>query len=507
MKIKRALVSVYNKTGIVDFCKELQKLGIEIISTGRTAKLLRENGIRVLEVSEITKFPEMLDGRVKTLHPKIHGGILAIRDKDEHIRQIREQGIEPIDLVVVNLYPFEEVVAKGASLEEAIENIDIGGPAMVRSAAKNYKYVGVIVDPEDYPKILEEIRNTGELSEKTREMLAVKAFLHTARYDAIISNYLGSVFEYGDFPEIFNLSYRKIAMLRYGENPHQRGVLYSDGSKKGIANAEFLQGKELSYNNLLDAEAGWKLVNEFKEPAAVIIKHGNPCGVACASDLQEAYSKAYECDPVSAYGGIVAVNGKVTPPLAEKIISVFLEVLCAPDYDKEALKILEKKPNLRVLRVSGDFERIGIRQISGGLLVQDEDLVDLKPEELKVVTKKKPGTKELEDLLFAWKVVKHVKSNAIVLAKDKQTVGIGAGQMSRVDSTEIAIRKAGERSKGSVLASDGFIPFPDTVQKAAEAGVTAIIQPGGSIRDQQIIDAADDLGISMVFTGIRHFRH
>ncbi len=508
MKVRCALVSVHNKRGIVEFCRGLQELGVKIISTGGTAKLLRESGIDVREVSEVTGFPEMLDGRVKTLHPKIHGAILAVRDNEKHMRELSEQGIPPIDLVVVNLYPFEEVVRSGAGLMEAIENIDIGGPTAVRAAAKNYRYVGVVVDPEDYSKVLEELRESGCcLSEKTREKLAAKAFMHTAMYDTLISNYLREVFSTGDFPEVLNLAYRKVKPLRYGENPHQRAALYTDGSGRGVANAEILQGKELSYNNLLDAEAGWDLCSEFDEPAAVIIKHGNPCGVACASDVVGAYSRAYECDPVSAYGGIVAVNRPVTVELAERVTSTFIEVLCAPAYGEEALEILRRKQNMRVLRVESGWGKTQIRQISGGILVQDRDTHDPRPEEMRVVTGKRPTEREMRDLLFAWKVAKHVRSNAIVLAKEGMTVGIGAGQMSRVDSAELAVRKAGGRARGSVMASDGFIPFPDTVERAAEAGVTAIIQPGGSIRDQQVIEAADRLGLSMVFTGVRHFRH
>jgi len=508
MRVRRAIVSVYDKGGIVEFCRGLEELGVEIISTGGTAKLLRESGIRVTEISEITGFPEMLDGRVKTLHPAVHGAILAVRDDEKHMMELDKLGIRPVDLVVVNLYPFEDVVGRGAGLEEAVENVDIGGPAMIRAAAKNYRYVGVVVDPADYPEVLEELRSSGCcLSEATRQKLAVKAFMHTARYDAVISDYFAKMFTPDDFPNILNLSYRKVRLLRYGENPHQRAALYTDGSRRGVANAEILQGKELSYNNMLDAEAGWELCNEFDEPAAAIIKHGNPCGTACADDVTEAYLRAYECDPVSAYGGIVAVNRPVTAKLAEQVTSVFTEVLCAPAYEDGAVEILKRKQNMRVLRIKSGWGKTQIRQISGGLLVQERDTSDPRPGEMKIVTERKPTEKEMEDLLFAWRVVKHVKSNAIVLAKDKRTVGVGAGQMSRVDAAELAVRKAGERAAGSVLASDGFIPFPDTVERAAEAGVTAIIQPGGSIRDQQVIEVADRLGLAMVFTGFRHFRH
>jgi len=508
MSVHRALISVSDKSGVVELARGLQQLGIEIISTGGTAKVLRENGVEVKDASEITGFPEMLDGRVKTLHPKIHGGILAIRENKKHVQELREQGVQPIDLVVVNLYPFEETIKRTDEIEKIIENIDIGGPTMLRSAAKNYRDVAVIVDPSDYSWVMEELRkNDRTLSDRTREKLAAKAFAHTARYDAVISKYLGEKFGAGKFPETLTLAYRKVQELRYGENPHQKAALYA-GSGKGIVGGEQLQGKQLSFNNILDLNAALSIADEFEEPTAVVIKHGNPCGVATGSDLLEAYKRAHACDPVSAYGGIVAVNRRLDEATAKELTSTFIEALVAPEYDAGALNVLGGKKNLRVIKVSNGWENgLEVRPVSGGVLVQERDVLSLKPEEIKTVTRKKPSEKEMEDLIFAWKVVKHVKSNAIVVAKEKQAIGVGAGQTSRVDSAEIAIRKAGEKSRGAVLASDGFIPFPDTIEKAAEAGITAIIQPGGSIHDAEVIESADKRGLAMMFTGIRHFKH
>ncbi len=506
--MNRALISVSDKSGVVELARGLQQLGIEIISTGGTAKVLRKNGVEVKDASEITGFPEMLDGRVKTLHPKIHGGILAIRGNKKHVQELKEQGVQPIDLVVVNLYPFEETIKRTDEMEEIIENIDIGGPAMLRSAAKNYRDVAVIVDPSDYSWVMEELRkNDRTLSDRTREKLAAKAFAHTARYDAVISKYLGEKFGAGKFPETLTLTYRKVQELRYGENPHQKAALYA-GSGKGIVGGEQLQGKQLSFNNILDLNAALSIADEFEEPTAVVIKHGNPCGVATGSDLLEAYKRAHACDPVSAYGGIVAVNRRLDEATAKELTSTFIEALVAPEYDAGALNVLGRKKNLRVIKVSNGGENgLEVRPVSGGVLVQERDVLSLKPEEIKTVTRKKPSEKEMEDLFFAWKVVKHVKSNAIVVAKEKQAIGVGAGQTSRVDSAEIAIRKAGEESRGAVLASDGFIPFSDTIEKAAEAGITAIIQPGGSIHDAEVIESADKHSLAMVFTGIRHFKH
>jgi len=506
MKVLRALISVSDKRGVVELARRLQALGVEIISTGGTARALREGGVRVVDVSEVTGFPEMMDGRVKTLHPVIHGGILALRQKREHMEELERHGIKTIDLVVVNLYPFEETVGRGAGLQEAVENIDIGGPAMIRSAAKNFTDVAVVVDPEDYRWVIEELERTGCLSEDSRRRLAVKAFSHTARYDAVISSYLNRTFGVEEFPEILNLSYRRAGVLRYGENPHQRGVLYVDGTGRGIAGARCLQGKQLSFNNYLDLDAAWELLGEFDEPTAAIMKHGNPCGVASAGDLAEAYGKAHACDPVSAYGGVVGLNREVDGETAERIASTFIEAVVAPGYSREALEALAKKQNMRVVEMRDGSDGLQYRQISGGVLVQDRDSV-LLTGELRFVTSRRPSGAELADLLFAWKVAKHVRSNAIVLAREKQAVGIGAGQMSRVDSAEMAIKKAGGRAMGSVMASDGFIPFPDTVERAAAAGVASIIQPGGSIRDSEVIAAAERLGLSMVLTGTRHFRH
>lgn len=521
MKVERALLSVSDKKGIVEFAKGLAELKIQLISTGGTAKLLKEAGLKITEVSELTGFPEMLGGRVKTLHPAIHGGILARRDDPSHQKELSEHRIAPIDLVVVNLYPFETTIAKeGCPLEGAIEQIDIGGPALIRSAAKNFEGVAVIIDPEDYPKVLEELQQESRLSRETRLRLAEKAFAHTARYDALIASYLEGVRRQGlgvrgeTLPHLLNLPLEKVQELRYGENPHQRAAFYRAGGwGLGTGNwTKQLQGKELSYNNLLDLDAAWRLCQEFEGPAAAIVKHGNPCGVAVEERLFEAYRRARATDPVSAYGGVVGLNHPLDKETAQEIAQAFVEAIVAPGYEEEALAVLKTRKNLRLIEVRSQelgvrSQRWEVRRTMGGFLIQEPDTVDLIPEKLKVVTKRAPTEEEMRALRFAWRVAKHVKSNAIVLAKGQATVGIGAGQMSRVDSVKLAIMKANLPTQGTVLASDGFFPFRDGVDVAAEAGITAIIQPGGSLRDGEVIRAADEHGMAMVFTGIRHFRH
>ncbi len=531
MKPARAIISVSDKTGVVEFAKELSSLGVEIISTGGTAKLLKEARIPVKEISDLTGFPEIMEGRVKTLHPKVHGGILAKRDSEEHLRAMRELEIERIDMVVVNLYPFKETVAKGASLEEIIENIDIGGPTMVRAAAKNYKYVAIVTDPKDYPEIIKELKETGEISLKTRFNLARKAFNLTAHYDALISDFLYSIDENGneihcrELRNPLTITFEKVQDLRYGENPHQRGAFYREVFVKEpcVTRAEKLHGeKELSFNNIYDLDGALNLVLEFDPEedgiACAIIKHANPCGMALGKTPEEAYEKALKVDPLSAFGGIIAFNTKVSVEAAKLITERFYECIIAPDYDEGALQILKTKKNLRVLTTKGleGLERKGIdspfeyRRVVGGLLVQDRDLTTVDPEKLKVVTDREPTEKEWKDLLFAFRVVKWVKSNSVVYAKDGVAVGIGVGQTSRVDSARCAAEKAklmGLEISGSVLASEAFFPFRDSVDEAAKVGVTAIIQPGGSIRDKEVIEAANEHGMAMVFTGIRHFRH
>jgi len=534
IRVRRALLSVSDKTGLVPFASGLVGLGVELISTGGTARLLREAGLSVTDVAEVTGFPEMLDGRVKTLHPRIHGGLLGIRGNPEHERQMAAQGIAPIDLVAITLYPFEATIATpNVSLAEAIEHIDIGGPAMLRSAAKNLQAVAVIVDPSDYGMVLDELkRNNGALSPTTRFGLARKAFAHTARYDALIAGFLEQV-ELGpdgpqlptlgspaplraagrsrlSFPSILHVRLEKLQELRYGENPHQQAAFYRDlDLKGGIAAARQLQGKELSYNNIMDLHAAWELAQEWTEPVAVIIKHTNPCGVATASELVQAYTRARDTDPVSAYGGILGLNRPLDAATAREIASTFVEAIIAPGYAPEALPILREKKNLRLLeQPQGDAGKgYEMRRVSGGMLVQDRDDVDLDPASLKIVTKRAPTDREMRALRFAWRVAKHVKSNAIVLATEQATVGIGAGQMSRVDSVRLARMKATFPTQGTALASDAFFPFRDGVDAAAEAGVTAIVQPGGSVRDAGVIAAADERGLAMIFTGIRHFRH
>jgi IMP cyclohydrolase (EC 3.5.4.10)/phosphoribosylaminoimidazolecarboxamide formyltransferase (EC 2.1.2.3) len=512
--LKRALISVSDKTGILEFAKELKNLGYEIISSSGTAKYLKENGIDVIEVSQITGFPEILDGRVKTLHPKIHGGILAIRDNQEHMKQLEENDIKPIDIVVINLYPFENTVKKGADLDEIIENIDIGGPALVRASAKNYKYVAIITDPKDYSDIINELKEYGEISIHTKKKLSLKAFRHTAFYDSIISQVLNEKFEINeDFPENLTIPMRLKSGLRYGENPHQKASLYINPLENGIsvADSEILQGKEMSFNNYYDVDSAVLLVKEFEEPACVIVKHNNPCGVAVAENIKQAYTLALETDPKSAFGGIVAFNKEVDEDTAKELTKLFLEVVVAPSFSDSALEVLKTKKNLRVVKVKNFDKKLegkDIKRISGGYLLQDRNLGLYT--ELKVVTERQPTEKELEDLIFALKVVKHVKSNAVVIAKDKRTVGIGVGQTSRVDSLETAIKKAKEFNlplEGSVLASEAFFPFRDSIDTAAKEGIKAVIQPGGSIRDQEVIDACNEYGIAMVFTNMRHFKH
>jgi len=518
-KVEHVLTSVYDKRGLEAFAKGLSELGIGILSSGGTARFLREKGIPVREVSEVTGSPELLGGRVKTLHPALHAAILARRDSPADIETLAEHRIPPIDLVVVNLYPFQEVTARpGTTLEEALENIDIGGHALLRAAVKNFRSVGVVVNPDKYEKVLSEIRETGGLIERTREELALEALAYASAYDFAIRTYLNEVLrpekDSSPFPAVLQLTYRRSRDMRYGENPHQRSALYSETARgvSGVALAEQLHGGELSFNNLADLDAGWDLVWEFEEPTAAIIKHRSPCGVACGESLLEAYKKAYGCDPTSAYGGVIAVNRPLDGATAGEIASTFNEAVVAPRYEAGALEALKQKKNLRVLVLTpaGESERgtpLQFRQISGGMLVQERDTLLIRGEGLNFVTRKRPSEEELGDLLFAWKVAKHVRSNAMVLAKARQAVGVGAEQTSRVGALEIAVRKAGERSRGSVLASDAFIPFPDSVHLAASAGVTAIIQPGGSIRDKEVIDAADEHGIAMVFTGVRHFKH
>ncbi|NLM37783.1 MAG: bifunctional phosphoribosylaminoimidazolecarboxamide formyltransferase/IMP cyclohydrolase [Firmicutes bacterium] len=512
-KQRLALLSVWDKTGILDFARGLVEQGFTLISTGGTQRVLAEAGLPVQGVSELTGFPEILDGRVKTLHPKIHGGILARRELDAHRQQMAEHGITPIDLVAVNLYPFAATVAKaGVTLEEAIENIDIGGPTMVRAAAKNYRHVTVVVNPARYPEILKELAEKGETSEATRFALAVEAFNHTAYYDAVISRWLaGRTQESPLFPEHLVLPYTKIETLRYGENPHQQAAFYREpqAAPGTVATARQLHGKALSFNNLNDLNAAWELVLEFDEPAAVAVKHTNPCGVAVGADLYTAYTRAYESDPVSIFGGIVAVNRPLDARTAEKLSEIFLEVIIAPAYSEEALDILTRKKNLRLLEIplTKARETLDVKKVSGGLLLQTLDSSTISPEGWQTVTTKAPTPAQLADMVFGMKVVKHVKSNAIVLVKNGQTIGIGAGQMNRVGAARIAIEQAGAKASGSVLASDAFFPFRDTVDAAAATGVTAIVQPGGSVKDEDSIAACNEHGLAMVFTGTRYFKH
>lgn len=514
MAIKRAVISVSDKKGIDKLGKFLADRGVEILSTGGTSRFLKEKGIKVMDISDYTGFPEIMDGRVKTLHPKVHGGILAIREKREHCESLEKLNIPFIDMVVVNLYPFEETIKKpNVSFEEVIENIDIGGPTMIRAAAKNFQDVVVVVDPDDYEKLMAFI-DSGNIPYDFRFYLAKKVFTHTARYDGAISSYLSRITEGGlqNYPDVLNLQYEKVQECRYGENPHQNAAFYKekDVSIASVSSAKKIQGKELSYNNFLDTDSCFRIVIEFDEPAAVIVKHNNPCGVATSDNLKTAYVLARECDPISAFGGIVALNRKVDFETAKEIAETFVEVVIAPGYDEKALEVFSKQPNLRVLDVEGlplRIEGLEMRRVVGGMLVQDFDLVTYDKNSLKVVTKRQPTEQEMKALDFAWKVCKHVKSNAILIARENVTVGVGAGQMSRVDSAKIAVMKARSELKGSVAASDAFFPFPDGLQVLAEAGITAVIQPGGSMRDKEVIELADKYNIAMVFTGIRHFKH
>lgn len=556
VRIKRALISVSNKEGIVDFAKTLEETGVEIISTGGTYRKLEESGIKVKKVEEVTGFPEMLNGRVKTLHPYIHGGILADRSNENHMNEVSNSKIKLIDMVVVNLYPFKETISRAnVTMEEAIENIDIGGPTMIRSAAKNYKGVAVVVDPDDYKKIQAELKDSGGyISLGTLFRLSAKAFQHTCEYDSVIFNYLknktGSFdnsdisirdyldidcssagkemednFRYsdGNFKDSLGLNLKKIQNLRYGENPHQKASYYKyiDTGTDNFAGARQLQGKELSYNNILDGNAAFGIVKEFATPCVAVIKHNNPCGVAIAQSVEEAYKKAYQCDPVSAFGSVVACNMEWTAEAAKFMLDKYVEVLIAPDFDQQALKILAERQNLRILKMdfelntyidsinSDDFklEKVDIKSVDGGLLVQDLDEGPDSKKDMKVVTSVEPDPAKWNDLIFGWQIVKSVKSNAIVLAASNSTVGIGAGQMSRIDAAEIAIRKSNGRCKNSIMASDAFFPFEDVAELAAKNGITAIIQPGGSIRDKEVIESCNKNKITMVFTGKRHFRH
>jgi len=531
-KIRRALISVSDKTGIVDFARELQTFNVEIISTGGTAKVLRDAGIAVRDVAEVTGFPEMMDGRVKTLHPRIHGGLLGVRDNPEHQAAMREHGIEPIDMVVINLYPFEQTIAReGVTLEEAVEQIDIGGPAMIRSAAKNFRDILVLVSSRDYPDVLSQLRqNNGATDLPLRRRLALRAFWRTATYDGEIFKFLASAgapagsdslhgkpnssvrIEPADQTELrgeFALILRQASELRYGENPHQEAALYHLGAWDGIAHAELLSGKEMSFNNYVDADAAWQLVCDFDELACAIIKHTNPAGVALGANTEQAYRRALATDPTSAFGGIVAFNRTVDETSARAVVEIFTEVIVARDYEPDALETLKTKKNLRVLRLGRPEKAAGLeyKQITGGMLVQTRDTHKLKRADLKVVTKREPTEDEMRDLLFAWTVCKHTKSNAIVYARDRQTVGVGAGQMSRVDSVKLGAMRAQLPVKGSVLASDAFFPFRDGVDEAAKHGITAVIQPGGSVRDAEVIAACDENNLAMVFTSIRHFKH
>ena len=516
-RVQRAILSVTDKTGLLEFARKLAALGIELVSTGGTARLLRESGISVKDVSELTGFPEMLDGRVKTLHPKVHGGILHRRADASHRSAVAEHGIPAIDMVVVNLYAFEKTAAKpGVQFDELLENIDIGGPSMIRSAAKNFEDVAVVTSPSDYDAIADELtRAGGELSKATRWKLAQKAFATTAAYDSAIASTLERVGSNGQFegkpprgfPQNLRLSFTKVMDLRYGENPHQKGAMYSDGSGFGVANARQLQGKELSYNNIVDLQAAWDVAQEFDEPVCAIIKHTNPCGTATGETLAEAFARALQCDPVSAFGGVIGVNRAVDEAAADEMAKLFVEVIAAPQFDDAAKAKFSAKKNLRLVEIANAPQPWVLKNVSGGMLLQDADVRPLAESDQKIVTKRQPTREEKRALLFAWKVCKHVKSNAILYARDGQTVGVGAGQMSRVDSAKIGAMKAVLPLKGTVAASDAFFPFPDGIEEIAKAGASAIIQPGGSVRDQEVIDAADRHGLAMIFTGVRHFRH
>ena len=515
--IQRALISVSDKTGILEFALEIHKFGVEILSTGGTADLLRKGGIPVIQVSDYTGFPEMMDGRVKTLHPRVHGGILARRDAPEHVKAMRDHGIRPIDLVVINLYPFEQAVAReNCSIEDAIENIDIGGPAMVRSSAKNSKDVVVIVNPDDYSKVLGEMATEGGATKlETRRRLSRDAFAHTARYDSLIAGYLTSKWDHkNSFPSLLNHPYEKVQELRYGENPHQIAALYKESSPSSseIISSRQLQGKELSFNNFIDLNAAWELVKEFDKCAVAIIKHTNPCGVALGENQLDTFITAREVDATSAFGGILGFNRPVNAETAEEITKNFVEAVVAPGFDPGALKMFAGKKNVRLMQMpkiepGGELEKFDLKRIGGGLLAQSLDNLIYVEDQLKVASERIPDDRELEDMRFAWIVAKHVKSNAIVYAKNQEILGIGAGQMSRVDSARVAVEKAQKSLKGAVMASDAFFPFRDSVDEAAKQGITAIISPGGSIRDEEVLQAANEQKLAMLFTGIRHFKH
>ncbi|MEG0423224.1 MAG: bifunctional phosphoribosylaminoimidazolecarboxamide formyltransferase/IMP cyclohydrolase [Erysipelotrichaceae bacterium] len=510
--MKRALVSVSDKSNLVEFVSELVSLGYEIISTGGTKKALEAAGIQTIGISQITGFPEIMDGRVKTLHPNVHGALLCVRDNPEHVKQLHDLNIDYIDLVCVNLYPFKATVLKeGVSHETIIENIDIGGPSMLRSASKNYQSIPVICDPEDYVKIIEELKTNGETSLSTREYLAAKVFRLTASYDAMIADYLTK--RTGEkYPEKLTITYDKVQDLRYGENPHQSAAFYKNMNPKySLANALQLHGKELSYNNIQDGNAAIEILKDYAgQPTAVGLKHMNPCGIGTGTTIEEAWGKCFDADPVSIFGGIIAFNEPVSMKIAEKLSTMFLEIIIAPDYEKDALELLMKKKNIRLLKLDTNLSvnaKYKVTNVNDGLLIQDVDAKMVKEEELTCVTKRKPTKEEIDQLMFAWKAVKHVKSNAIVLVKNNMTIGVGAGQMNRVGAAKIAIEQAGEKAKGSVMSSDAYFPMSDTCEEAIKAGVTAIIQPGGSIHDQDSIDVCDAHNIAMVYTGIRHFKH
>jgi len=514
-----ALISVSDKTDIDKMARGLKTFGFDIVSTGGTADYLKRRGVKVVGVEDLTGYPKMLDGRVKSLHPVIFGGILADRSKSSHKKDMKKHSLSAIDVVICNLYPFEEVTSRPRfTHEQAVENIDVGGPSMVRAAAKNHKDVAIIVDPADYERVLAELKKRkGKLSLKTKEELAYKAFSHTKRYDFLISAYFKSKISKAPSKELsdeLDVMFEKIQDLRYGENPHQKAAFYRKKAHRGIGivTAKQLHGKELSYNNIMDLDSAWRIIDDFDEPAAAVIKHSNPCGVGVSTDIHTAFKKAFSGDPISAFGGIVSLNREMDKKTADEISPVFIEAVIAPTFSKAALRILKKKKNIRIMEmgknsVHGVKPNLDCRGVSGGALIQEEDFLKVDPKEMSVVTKKEPSLLEMKDLLFAWGVVKHVKSNAIVVAKNGKTLGIGAGQMSRVDATHIAIMKAGNKVKRSVLASDAFFPFRDSVDVAAKAGIRAIIQPGGSIRDEEVIQAANEKGIAMVFTGKRHFRH
>lgn len=511
--MKRALISVSDKTGIVGFAKELSSLGYEIISTGGTKKSLDEAGIKTIGISDVTKFPEMMDGRVKTLHPNVHGGLLCVRDNPQHMKDLVDNHIELIDMVVVNLYPFKETLKKGGTHEELIENIDIGGPSMLRSAAKNHKFVTVCVDPADYQRVLDEVRANGDTTLEFRCELAAKVFRTTAAYDALIANYLTSKLGI-EYPEKLTLTYEKVQDLRYGENPHQTAAFYATPmTGYSLASAKQLHGKELSYNNIQDANGAIEILREFLnsgKKAVVAVKHTNPCGVGIGDTLKEAWDRAYSADPISIFGGIVATNEVIDIEVAKELHKLFLEIVIAPGFTDEALEILMAKKNIRLMTLDIDQEIYNKKKVVGvndGILLQDVDFGEVKPEDLVCVTETKPTEEDIQELLFGWKVVKNVKSNAIVVSKNNQTLGVGAGQMNRVGAAKIALEQAGEKSRGAYLSSDAFFPMPDTVQLAIEYGIKAIIQPGGSIKDQLSIDECNKHGIAMVFTKMRHFKH